>query len=263
MKSILVATDLSAGSERALRRAVVLAVQTSARATCLHVIDDKLTDEAAELRRREAEAAIKAQLAGAHDVPVTVRIVQGNQLDAILKAAQDESADVVVIGQHKSVTEIDLFRGSTGESVLKSGARPVLMVKQPVTAHYRHVMVATDFSASARGAVEIAVKSFPRAELTLVHAFHVPPGVGAGITDHLEAQFAELLASLPAPLPPIRKVMEEGPPVRTLMAAIERLAPDLVVVGTRGRTGTGPQQIGTVAERVLSQSAVDVLAVRG
>lgn len=264
MKSILVATDLSAGSERALRRAVVLAAQTSSRVTCLHVIDDKLTGEAADSRRRDAETTIKAQLAGAHDVPVTVRIVPGNRFDAILKAAQDESADLVVIGRHRSVAELDLFRGSTAERVLKSGTRPVLMVKQAVAAPYQRIMVAIDFSASARNAVEFAIRTFtlPTAELTLVHAFHVPPRVGAGMAERLEAQFAEFLAGLEGPLPVIHKLTEEGPPVPTLLKAIERLSPDLVVVGTHGRTGTGPQQVGTVAERVLSQSAIDVLAVR-
>ena len=259
MKSILVATDLSAGSERALRRAVVLAAQTSSRVTCLHVIDDKLTGAAADSRRREAEATIKAQIAGAQDL-VTVRITPGNRYDAILAAAQDESADLVVIGRHRSVTELDLFRGSTAERVLKSGNRPVLMVKQAVAAPYQRIMVAIDFSPSARAAVEFALNTFtvPKAELALVHAY--PPRAGAAAA--VEAQFPEFLAGLEEALPSITKVTEEGPPVRTLLKAIERLTPDLVVVGTHGRTGTEPLQIGTVAEQILSQSAIDVLAVR-
>jgi len=262
MKSILVATDLSAGSERALRRAVVLAVQTGARATCLHVLDDKLAAAAAEDRRHEAEAAILKQLEGAHDVAVAVRVVSGNRFDAILAAAREESADLVVIGPHRSVTELDLFRGSTAERVLTTGALPVLLVKQPVTAHYRRVVVAVDFSTSSRNAVAFAVENFSKAEFTLVHAYAPPPGRRGSMADRLEQQFSELLAGLEA-LPPLQKVTDEGPPVPTLMKAIERLSPDLVVVGTHGRTGTGPQQIGTVAERILSQSPVDVLAVRG
>ena len=260
MKSIVVATDLSPGSERAVRRAVVLAVQTGARATCLHVLDPKLAGETLEARRREAEAAIQAQISGAQGIPVGVKLIQGNHFDAILKAAQNESADVVVIGQHRSVTELDLFRGSTGERVLKQGTRPVLLVKQAVTSHYRRIMVAVDFSAPSRQALECAVATFPGAEIALVHVFHAVPRIASA--ERLDAQFAEFLAGIPD-MPPIEKVTEEGPPVPTLLKAIERLAPDLVVVGTHGRTGTGPQQIGTVAERVLSQSAIDVLAVRG
>jgi universal stress protein E len=257
MNSILVATDLSAGSEQAVRRAIVFAAQASARVICLHVIDQSLTGEAADSRRREAEAAIKAQLAGAHDMAVTVRIVPGNHVDAIMAAAQDDSVDLVVIGKHHSVTELDLFRGTTGERVLKLGTRPVLMVKQAVTGPYRRVMIATDFSASARTAVEFAIRTLPKAELTLVHA---APRAGAGMAERLESQFGEFLAGLDDT--PLRRLTEEGPPVPTLMKAIERLAPDLVVIGTHGRTGIGPLQIGTVAERVLSQSATDVLAVR-
>ena len=262
MNSILVATDLSAGSERALRRAVVLAAQTSSRVTCLHVIDDRLSAEEVDSRTRAAEAAIKAQLAGAQDMPVSVRIIPGNHFDAIMAAAQDESADLVVIGRHRSVAELDLFRGSTAERVLKSGTRPVLMVKQAVAAPYQRILVAVDFSASARSAVEFAIRTLaiPKAELTLIHAFHAPPRGGVGIVERLEGQFAEFLAGLEDVT--VRKLTQEGPPVPTLLKAIESEAPDLVVVGTHGRTGTGPAQIGTVAERVLSQSAIDVLAVR-
>jgi nucleotide-binding universal stress UspA family protein len=223
------------------------------------VIDSALTGAVAEARRRDAEAAIKALVAGAQDVPVGVKIVTGNHIDAIQAAAQEESADLVAIGMHHSVTELDLFRGSTGERVLKSGTRPVLMVKQAVKAPYRRVMVATDFSASARDAVAFAFRTLPKAELTLVHAV---PRAGAGMADRLETQFAEFLAGLEDVPATVRKETPEGPPVPTLMKAIERLAPDLVVVGTHGRTGVGPLQIGTVAERLLSQSAIDVLAVR-
>ncbi len=260
MNSIVVATDLSAGSERAVRRAVVLAAQTGARATCLHVVDSKLAGDAVEARRREADAAIRAQLAGTHNVPVSVQVVQGNHVDAILKTVQDEAADIVVIGQHHSVTELDLFRGSTGEHMLKRGARPVLLVKQAVTAHYRRILAAIDFSTPARRAVEFIAANFPTAETTLIHAFHAVPRVTTG--DLLDAQIADFLAGI-APLPPVRKIVEEGPPAPTLLKAIERLAPDLVVVGTHGRADPGPQRVGTVAERVLSQSPVDILAVRG
>jgi universal stress protein E len=260
MKSILVATDLSAGSERALRRAVVLAAQTSSRVTCLHVIDEKLTGAAAEAHRAEAEATIKTQIGGADDL-VTVRIMSGNRFDAILAAAQEESSDLVVIGRHRSVTELDLFRGSTAERVLKTGNRPVLMVKQAVTGPYQRLMIATDFSASARSAVEFALATFtvPKVELTLVHAY--PPRAGAASA--ADQHFTEFLAGLEDALPSIRKLTLEGGPVPTLMKSIERLTPDLVIVGTHGRTGTEPLQIGTVAEQILSQSAVDVLAVRG
>ena len=262
MKSILVATDLSARSDWAVRRALSLAGQVPARLTFLHVVDENVPRDVADRLTHEADAAIRAKLPSSPPVAATVRVTRGKHFDAILTSAEDVKAHLVLIGKHRSVTELDLFRGSTGERIIRFGTRPVLLVKQEVETDYRRIMIATDFSASARTALEFAFAMFPSAEFTLAHAFHASPRAGAGMRERLEAQFVELLAEFEGMAARCQTLLEEGPPAPTLKKAIASVQPDLVVVGTHGRTGAGPLQVGTVAERVLSESETDVLAVR-
>src|SRR5690606_37441040 len=53
----------------------------------------------------------------------------------------------------------------------------------------------------------------------------------------------------------------EGPPVRSILDAVDTLHPDLVVIGTRGQTGLSKLLLGSVAEELLRELGRDVLAV--
>lgn len=258
MKSLLVATDLSATSDQAIARAIMLATQVTARLTIVHVVDG------ADAQHREAAAreAIGAQLARlpVGRTPTAIRIVGGKHVEAILSTAQEEAADLLVIGKHRAVEDIGVFRGSTGERMVRSGSRSVLLVKTEAAGRaYGKVVVGVDFSPSSRRAVEFALDMFPNAEVILLHAY-APPTVPGDIDARLDSQFTEFMTGLD--IARFSRMSRQGPPVPTLLKAIAAIGPDLVVTGTHGRTGSGPMQIGTVAERLLTEVTTDVLAVR-
>ena len=54
---------------------------------------------------------------------------------------------------------------------------------------------------------------------------------------------------------------EEGRPFEALKAAVDRLAPDLVALGTRGQGALGRLVLGSTAQEALRNLACDVLAV--
>jgi nucleotide-binding universal stress UspA family protein len=56
--------------------------------------------------------------------------------------------------------------------------------------------------------------------------------------------------------------IETGVPRKAILAAIDDLEPDLVVMGTHGRTGLERYLIGSVAERIVRASPVPVMTVR-
>lgn len=49
---------------------------------------------------------------------------------------------------------------------------------------------------------------------------------------------------------------------QALAAEIERIQPDLVVIGTHGRTGIGSALLGSVTTHLLQDPPIDVLAMR-
>jgi nucleotide-binding universal stress UspA family protein len=57
-------------------------------------------------------------------------------------------------------------------------------------------------------------------------------------------------------------VLLEGPPVGEVLRLVERVSADLLVVGSRGRTGLARVALGSVAEELVSLAPCPVLTVR-
>jgi nucleotide-binding universal stress UspA family protein len=108
-KSIVVGTDGSETAEIALRRAVDLARLTGAK---LHVVSayepsparvggNQPVPEAAEWSVGsdfKVEAVLERAQATAHDVDLEVHAPKGDAADALLEAAKDHNADLIVLG---------------------------------------------------------------------------------------------------------------------------------------------------------------------
>lgn len=148
----------------------------------------------------------------------------------------------------------------------------------------KKIAVGIDFSPdstlAARQAIEIA--RHVGAEVVLVHAelFVELPPVGpepvepvlaaldtyrwrlARELEHAREQLGELRANLSGQGPDVSQLLVEGPTDEALCAAARVLHADLFVVGTHGRTGLRWFFLGSVAERVVRLSPVDVLVAR-
>jgi nucleotide-binding universal stress UspA family protein len=57
--------------------------------------------------------------------------------------------------------------------------------------------------------------------------------------------------------------LRDGPIVESVLAAATAFGADVIVIGTHGRRGLSHVLLGSVAERVVRQSPVPVLTVRG
>lgn len=281
MKTIMVASDLSARSDRALTRGAMIADQHQARLVAVHVVDEELPAGMADRQVEDANRLLRASLVSlpkATERVSEVRIVVGEPYQTILAEAEKLDADLVVIGQHRKDFLLDLFRGSTGERIIRFGNRPVLVVKSAAAHRYVSLLAAVDFSPPSRRAVEVAVKLAPDSDLKLVHAFDIPfRGLlfgGASMEqlakrhqqqfqEMIEAQTRDFLSTLRVPVTLRQVIAREGGPQEAVLAVVGETRADLLVVGTHGRSGVGRALLGSVAEGLLAQAPCDVLAVRG
>ncbi len=279
MKNILVATDLTPRSDRALARALFLA-GPDARVRVLHVVDEDLPEHLADGMVKYAEKAIDEQVAAAKrpaGTSVERRVVPGAGYRTILAEAAEFGADVIVAGTHREDTLGGYFLGTTIERAIRAGGYPVLMVSEPATVPYRRVMVCVDFSVHSRRAVECALELVPGAETILVHAYDVP--FAGFITDAAahdeerrarEARFDAMMgeemnafvAALPKPPAALRRVLRRGSVREVIRREAAEADPDLLVIGTHGRTGVSRAFLGSVAEEILDDPPCDVLAVK-
>lgn len=277
--TVLVATDLSARSDRAVERAVLLARQMQAGLTILHVLEGQVPAAVLDRRRDEARAQIDALVASlpvANLPAVAVETALGRAPSAILDAAERIRASVVVLGVHRN-EGLEPFRETTAAQVIRNGARPVLMVKTRPQAPYRRALVGIDFSDCSRCALEFAVRLLPDGEFHLVHAFDVPfKGFLSGeeirrevskshqeqLDRFIEGCGATLGAALRSDPPRLAQTLRQGMARQVLEEQVAQVKPDLLVLGTHGRRGLGRALLGSVAEDFLSRPPCDVLAVR-
>lgn len=277
MKTILIATDLSARSDRALDRALMLAGEHHARLAVLHVVDSRLPQAAIDRQTNEAPDAIRAYLAArgaGQDAAVCVTVGEADR--DILRQAAQRDADLIVLGAHRVAPGDDTFRESTAWNVLRGARQPVLLVKEAALAPYRRVMVGFDFSGCSEAALRLAFAFRPKA-VDAVHVYHVPfEGFQFGtetdrqVREEREADLADAVATALAALPPeapagdveLRRLVCRGEALGGLREECANLRPDLLAIGTHGRTGLAHAIFGSVAEDLLRNPPCDVVALR-
>ena len=279
MKKLLIATDLSARSDRALQRAMALAQQLGARLEVIHIVSDSAPISIAEQYEASAHAIIEqllASLPSAADVKPEISIVRGHDHDEILRHSQEAGAELIVLGITRH-TAYELFRGTTAERIIRIGNLPVLLVKDPVAQAYERVLVATDNSPASRRALEFAAAIAPNAEFHLLHTVHVPfKGLldsesQAQLRQDQEQKFKEALEKdIRAHAQKLGKGglrttfhVEEGDVLAVVRNQAAELKPDLLAIGSHGRSGLRHAIIGTVAGNLLSDPPVDVLVTKG
>jgi len=280
MKRLLMATDLSARSDRALERATKLAHEVGAQLTIVHVVDEDLPARLADTHANAAKQEIRDHLdrvAPKDDVRIAIEVAFGKAYTSILEFSENIDADLVIVGMHRENALKDMFRGTTVERIVRASDVPTLLVKDRVSRPYRRVMVGVDFSVYSRRAVEFAVKFVPNGEFHLVHAYEVPfkgflRGLDTrrevsknhqiGFETMIEEEMATFLSSLHPSQPRLKRILEEGMVRDVIHRQISRLEPDLLVIGTHGRTGVAHAFLGSVAEDLLRDPPCDVLAVK-
>ncbi|MEQ9813308.1 MAG: universal stress protein [Azospirillaceae bacterium] len=275
----IVATDLSARSDRALERAVHLLDGRDARLTVIHVIDDELPAALSDMQETYARKSIEdhvADLAGDNRSAIEIQVLFGKPYAEILGAADKLEADMIVLGLHREDALKDMFLGTTAERTMRGSRVPVLLVRDRPSNDYARILVGIDFSQCSRVALRTALALFPRSALSLVHAFDVPfrgflhgSGTKRMVRDEHDATFKALVDQelaavtdlLPAS-PEIERILDEGTAGEVLTRQVKRLQPDLLVLGTHGRTGVAHAFFGSVAETFLRAPPCDVLAIK-
>jgi nucleotide-binding universal stress UspA family protein len=138
---ILVPTDFSRTSERALRYAIGLARAFGSEITLLHVFDTRVVENvfhihqltperAREEMQRSAEERMDRlrESAGTEGVPVAVRYAEGLPPRVVQETAEEIRADLIVMGTHGETGLAQLLYGATAEGVVRGAPCPVLTV---------------------------------------------------------------------------------------------------------------------------------------
>lgn len=147
----------------------------------------------------------------------------------------------------------------------------------PDAMNVRRILAPTDFSADAERAVQWAVRlgALLKAEVTALFVLDLSLGAVAGLPpevasmaatgallDRIRREATEEMSRLSRRYPQVKTLIREGSPRPTILQTADRLGADLIVMGTRGRTGLAHIVFGSVAEHVVRHARMPVLTVR-
>jgi universal stress protein A len=166
---------------------------------------------------------------------------------------------------------VSLSHGLFRVDRLLLGGIPAMSVKS--------ILVPVDYSACSRAALRFALDLAQRYQATLdvVHVWDRPSYVSDVlmtstepmsrksliqlIQENAQRDLDEFLSGVELPPGTARGRLLSGDPASTLLKEIKHVKPDLVVVGTHGRTGLTHVLLGSVAEKLARLSPVPVMIV--
>lgn len=136
-KRILFATDFSPASEAALKYATSLARDSGATLLILHVEElptpyagGEMLLPQPEYPNPEIKKMLEAVVPPDKSVKYEHHLVLGVPADDIVRTAEEQSADLIVIGTHGRTGLKRVLMGSVAEAVMRRASCPVLTLKQ-------------------------------------------------------------------------------------------------------------------------------------
>jgi len=275
---VLAATDLSPTADEALRQADACARAHGGALAVMHVLPNVQPVhmlfpqhhvgselDMADLEGRaghvldERVCAVTGRERGAFESFVEI----GVDYAAVVARAEAFAASVVVVASQGRTGLARLLLGSVAESVVRYAHCPVLVARP--SAKRGVVLCATDLSDPAVPAVRAAAEEarLRQASLFVLHVVDEAEARSASTGEAArEASRAALDDCISRLGVDAKTVVLEGAPGRVVAAYADELQPELVVVGTRGRTGLARVVLGSVAESVVRHAPCSVLAVR-
>jgi nucleotide-binding universal stress UspA family protein len=239
----------------------------------VHVLpQEQIVDMIERCGEPPAVTVVTRQVAGVLGSAPEIFVDAGaSHIEIVLRAAR-WGADLIVVGSHGRSGVSSVF-GGVAERVVRNARCSVLVVRPSQARGW--VLTAVDLSDTSRAVVRAAAGEARRrgARLKVVHAM--------GFLE-LEARYIAQLATPPVADQSnardmacraleevasglgldVRCELLEGRPVPAVVRAADAIGAELVVVGTRGRTGFARMALGSVAERIVRHAPCSVLVVR-
>lgn len=139
IKKILVGTDFSSNSDKAVDYAVSLAEKFGADILLVHIIESfaySVTDTATVISHEKALLVTASALLDnllkklvEQNVSVKSELAQGSPHREIIKKAEKYGADLIVVGTHGRSAIERFFIGSVAEKIVRFATCPVLTVR--------------------------------------------------------------------------------------------------------------------------------------
>jgi len=224
----------------------------------LQAYDDDRTAEA--LRTAQATAA----RLGEHGLEASGRVAHGHESDAIIDAARQTKADLIVCGSRGRGHLRSMLLGSVSAAVCSHAPCSVLVARHPTVGR---VLLADDGSEPSVAAEQLMTRLPLFADRTI--DLVTVTGQPTGPEDEWQANVRRIGGIQRAAGDRLRShglqthdVLLTGDPSAEIVDEARRSEADLIVLGTHGRSGFERLRLGSVAIDVLTHSHASVIVAR-
>ncbi len=281
---IMVATDFSPASERALEVAISIARRFNSTIYLTHVVTrDAYPMVAPELAgaslaklREEAKKAM-TKLVGSgrfYGMARMTLIEEGTLWPTVEKLIEQNKIDLLVAGTRGRRGVKKLILGSGAEEIFRHMSIPVITVgphvpnEAPFETEFRHILFATDFGPAAEkeAAYAFSLAQQHRARLLLLN---VVPYVGEfseeAVTQTREQVKKQLAELIPAGVDLTCKPeysMVIGEPAEEILRAEREMKADLIIMGAKSRAGLVGHLPHTNVYKVVCGAQCPVLTIK-
>lgn len=230
------------------------------------------------LRKKEYERVNKAlKQLELKETKWDVRVETGVPHKEILRVAEEEKVDLIAMGKRGLGLKDRILLGSNTNKVIRMAKVPVLAVRHKMgnKVDIKKVLVPTDLSKLTSISLDFAIDLAKRFESTiyLLHVLQLHHSYEISRSKVIEELRMLALKELRSQLDRIPKEGIEGINIRESVTLFlrawfgivhfaEEEGVDLIVMNTHGRKGPLKFILGSVAEKVISESPCPVLAHR-
>lgn len=278
---ILIATDFTEASQKAFQYAKALALHFQASITAAHVLRASTSDwpkfgtdpgyKKLWCETKENLDSLYWQLLQAGFQADRI-LLEGDPVEEVLKAIQQQKADLLVLGTHGSRDLERFVLGSIAEEILRKAECPVLTVGPNVDdpsrkgLTFRQILLATDLGPEAAASVRYAF-SLAAGESSHISVCHVLPEGHTKTIDAAEMQ-AKFIQTVRERISEdsgkncvTEYVVEYGSAANEILKLARERHADLIVLGTRSASFIATHLAPGVAFRVIAGAACPVLTI--
>jgi universal stress protein E len=293
--TVLIGTSLTDASDEVVANGLRLARAAGAKIHLVHAFDLTMlysgatfgggayVPEMIEIERGGRLQRLESQAARAGIQPgelAGLTPLEGASHRVVIEAAESFGADLIVVGAAESWGRLSKLLGSTADRVIRAATCPVVATRGRLEVPPRRVVIAVDLSPASGEAMSCGLQVLagigagPGAHpSTAIEALFVAEAgmldtvLVAAATHQAQQQAEESLQAFLAghcPDPGWHlggRVRGGGAADAEILARCREAMPDLVVLGTHGRSGFERLLIGSVAESVMRHARGSVLVI--
>ena len=204
-------------------------------------------------------------------------LARGHAASTIIREVEKQQPDVVIIGSRGLQDITGYLVGSVSRKVLSYAPSAVLTVKEPIPVPVHAVLAVDGSNASKRAANALGVWMAP--EVMTLHVLSVVPSMLTDIAPkvlpkkHLKALMEPFEQRAQEVARSFRQVflkdgfkvtaeVLQGNPREVILHCLQKRKADLVVLGSKGLTGSERFQMGSVSEWVTAYAPCSSLVAR-